>query len=592
MESYLRRLGEWRRGATNFFGNNRRNFKPTPPSVIDLSRLRQAQQPRSLLQQPLLSRRRGSFFRDKATSARSGVQEATANCCLTARGLYSQSTVPGFIQMAQARNPFRIIIWFVAFVGLGSVALSNLYELMHEYFQYPLTVNIRLEDVYNVEFPAVTLCNLNPVRKSLLCGQETDLDYTLQEFLCNKTAEMTVTRGEDEGQLEQFVMWLATKQRTEPELARTLGHQLPDLLRTCSIQGIKCDLDRMFTLVFSSRYGNCFCFHCNSNNEPVFRYRRLGRPEQGLELLIAVEQYEYLPITPEAGYMVMIHKQGHDPEEATDGIFVAPGQTTYVGVTMNSIYRLKAPYPSNCVPTWPSNSLQPNASLGKVYSRALCLKLCQQGAVLKNCSCESSFMPAPSYNSYNVCDVLNNNETLYCVDRVRRHYELGQLECNCPQACVETLFLKSTSIAAWAKDVGGTSHANRQRTRTRSSVPAKVVIYFQSLTAQNIRQVAQYSPSNLVSNMGGILGMYVSFSFLVIFEIFEVIARSVLSALRVWRSRNRQQAPASGGTWWKAEKPPAAAITVPETFYASRGVPIFQRPSLSLYQGSGNNRWR
>ncbi|KAH7962616.1 FMRFamide-activated amiloride-sensitive sodium channel [Rhipicephalus sanguineus] len=380
MESYLRQLGEWRRGATNFFGNNRRHFKPTPPSVIDLSRLRQAQQPRSQLHQQLLSRRRGSFFRDKATSARSGVQEATANCCLTARGLYSQSTVPGFIQMAQARNPFRIIIWFVAFVGLGSVALSNLYELMHEYFQYPLTVNIRLEDVNNVEFPAVTLCNLNPVRKSLLCGQETDLDYTLQEFLCNKTAEMTVTRGEDEGQLEQFVMWLATKQRTEPELAKTLGHQLPDLLRTCSIQGIKCDLDRMFTLVFSSRYGNCFCFHCNSNDEPVFRYRRLGRPEQGLELLIAVEQYEYLPITPEAGYMVMIHKQGHDPEEATDGIFVAPGQTTYVGVTV------------------------------------LCLKLCQQGAVLKNCSCESSFMPAPSYNSYNVCDVLNNNGILRMVN--------------------------------------------------------------------------------------------------------------------------------------------------------------------------------
>ncbi|XP_075534963.1 acid-sensing ion channel 1-like [Dermacentor variabilis] len=327
MESYLRRLGEWRRGATNFFGNSRGQLKPTPPSVIDLSRLRPAQQQ--------LSRRRGSFFRDKATSARSGVQEATANCCLTARGLYSQSTVPGFIQMAQARNPFRIIIWFVAFVGLGSVALSNLYELMHEYFQYPLTVNIRLEDVNNVEFPAVTLCNLNPVRKSQLCGQETDLDYNLQEFLCNKSAETTVTRGEDEDQLEQFVMWLATKQRTEPELAKTLGHQLADLLRTCSIQGIKCDLDRMFTLVFSSRYGNCFCFHCNSNNEPVFRYRRLGRPEQGLELLIAVEQHEYLPITPEAGYMVMIHKQGHDPEEATDGIFVSPGQTTYVGVTVD-----------------------------------------------------------------------------------------------------------------------------------------------------------------------------------------------------------------------------------------------------------------
>ncbi|KAK8774917.1 hypothetical protein V5799_010551 [Amblyomma americanum] len=228
MDSYLRRLGEWRRGATNFFGNSRGPFKPTPPSIIDLSRLRPAQQPRSQQRQQLL-KKRGSFFKDKATSARSGVHEATANCCLMARDLYSQSTVPGFIQLAQSRNPFRIVIWVVVFVGLGSVALSNLYELMDEYFRYPLTVNIRLEDVNNVEFPAVTICNLNPVRKSLLCGQETDLDYALQEYLCNKSAEMTV----------------------------------------------------------------------------------------------------------------------------------------------NSIYRLKAPYPSNCVTTWPPNSLQPNASLGKVYSRAV-----------------------------------------------------------------------------------------------------------------------------------------------------------------------------------------------------------------------------
>ncbi|XP_077553678.1 acid-sensing ion channel 2-like [Haemaphysalis longicornis] len=367
MESYLRRLGLWHRGTANVFDSSRRHIKPTPPSLIDLGRLRPAQPPRSRQRQ---GRSRGSSFKDRATSAVSHLPEATANCCLSARHLYAESTVPGFIQMAQARNPLRIIIWFVAFVGLGSVALTNLYELMDEYFQYPLTVNIRLEDVYNVEFPAVTMCNLNPVRKSLLCGQETDLDYDLQEFLCNTTAADTVTRGEDEGQLEQFVMWLATKQRTEPDLARLLGHQLPDLLKTCSIQGIKCDLERMFTVVFSSRYGNCFCFHCQSNNEPIFRYRRLGRPEQGLEILIAVEQHEYLPITPEAGYMIMIHKQGHDPEEATDGIFVAPGQTTYVGVTVNSIYRLKAPYPSNCVPTWPPNSLQPNASLGKVYSRA------------------------------------------------------------------------------------------------------------------------------------------------------------------------------------------------------------------------------
>lgn len=39
--------------------------------------------------------------------------------------------------------------------------------------------------------------------------------------------------------------------------------------------------------------------------------------------------------------------------------------------------------------------------------------------------------------------------------------------------------------------------------------------------------------------MGGILGMYVSFSFLVIFEIFEVIARSLIKAVNSWRNKKQ-----------------------------------------------------
>lgn len=124
--------------------------------------------------------------------------------------------------MAQARNPLRIIIWFVAFVGLGSVALTNLYELMDEYFQYPLTVNIRLEDVYNVEFPAVTMCNLNPVRKSLLCGQETDLDYDLQEFLCNTTAADTVVSAAPFRRVLSRLLW--PKRRCIPAEAISLRY--------------------------------------------------------------------------------------------------------------------------------------------------------------------------------------------------------------------------------------------------------------------------------------------------------------------------------------------------------------------------------
>ncbi|KAH9369834.1 hypothetical protein HPB48_015066 [Haemaphysalis longicornis] len=124
------------------------------------------------------------------------------------------------------------------------------------------------------------------------------------------------------------------------------------------------------------------------------------------------------------------------------------------------------------------------------------------------------------------------------------------------------------------------------------------MFFFLSLvpTKRPRRPSAATQPSNLVSNMGGILGMYVSFSFLVIFEIFEVIARSLLSAVKGWRSRYRnrqqqqQQQYGPGGAWWKAERPAAATVAPQGTLYSSRRgtPPLFQRASLSLYRGSVN----
>lgn len=173
----------------DLFSNNRRMFQQyrlAPPSFIDLNRLRPA--PRYYQHQ----RKRPSIQTKTSTTSDEASSEDHANCCFSARNMYALSTVPGFSQMAQSKHPLRIILWFIAFVGLGSVALGNLYDLLEEYFQYPLTVSIRLEDMTNVEFPAVTFCNLNPVRKSLLCGRDTDLSYELQEFLCNKSAVATV----------------------------------------------------------------------------------------------------------------------------------------------------------------------------------------------------------------------------------------------------------------------------------------------------------------------------------------------------------------------------------------------------------------
>lgn len=56
---------------------------------------------------------------------------------------------------------------------------------------------------------------------------------------------------------------------------------------------------------------------------------------------------------------------------------------------------------------------------------------------------------------------------------------------------------------------------------------AKVIVYFQTMTCEEVTQQAVFNAAKLFSALGGIMGMYVGFSFLSVFEIFEVMSRKV-----------------------------------------------------------------
>lgn len=60
--------------------------------------------------------------------------------------------------------------------------------LFDDYFSYPVSVSIRLEDTNGLLFPGVTICNQNPVRKSRFCDQETTalvIADDMRDFMCN-----------------------------------------------------------------------------------------------------------------------------------------------------------------------------------------------------------------------------------------------------------------------------------------------------------------------------------------------------------------------------------------------------------------------
>lgn len=83
--------------------------------------------------------------------------------------LFGETSLPGVRDIALSRSFLRRIFWIISFFFFGFLALRDISQLVSEYANYPITVDVRLRDSRRLPFPAVTVCNINMVRFSALC---------------------------------------------------------------------------------------------------------------------------------------------------------------------------------------------------------------------------------------------------------------------------------------------------------------------------------------------------------------------------------------------------------------------------------------
>ena len=116
--------------------------------------------------------------------------------------LFGESSVPGVRDIALSRSFLRRLFWVGSFFFFGFLALRDISQLVSEYYTYPITVDVRLRDSRRLQFPAVTICNLNIVRYSALCIanvsviKDSMIPRDLRDKLCgiqSSTASLTPT---------------------------------------------------------------------------------------------------------------------------------------------------------------------------------------------------------------------------------------------------------------------------------------------------------------------------------------------------------------------------------------------------------------
>ncbi|KAK7491315.1 hypothetical protein BaRGS_00017416, partial [Batillaria attramentaria] len=407
----------------------------------------------------------------------------------------------------------------------------NVVLVISNYYEYPVSTittvkfkvkqhhECRPQDAGNLDFPAVSVCNLNQ----------------LAEFDGWNTGEKGILRQMSE--IRTVLDFMSLQKRYES------GHQLQEMLIGCIYQGEQCT-SKQFQRFYNFHVGTCFTFNKKNNQAPVSK----PGPLHGLSLVLDAQSEEYMNHSQTVGFKVVVHPQNDMPFPEDEGILVSPGTVTDVAVTQEVVLRAPPPH-GNCSTYIGHENLLRNMYAEEFnvgYTAQACHRTCYQKLTIRKCNCCDSDYPCPAYmfgdvnltfcefhpdNESNPYELMEKLNKAGCMDEVREAIKAGHVECEglCKESCTETVFWEETSAGMWPSEAYVhtliETHPNlsyKDIDTIRKNI-VKVRVYFKQLNYQKVETVPAYNWYRLLSDIGGQLGLWVGFSVLTMVEILQLL---------------------------------------------------------------------
>jgi len=390
------------------------------------------------------------------------------------QGFAEETTAHGISQIASSKSVFWRLFWVLVTLGGGGMVIYQGILLFNTYMSKPIKSDIDITYRRSIKFPAVTICNLNIIRKSFLrkfSRADTNTSRmtrdlfdeekinTLKRFLNTDSSNAeeilnleNVTIDPEEYTKQQLLINLASYNESELERG---GHRFRELVFRCYFKGFSCkdrDFLKYWKTTWNWRYGNCFTFNSGATSQgkrkPVLTITKPG-PQYGLTLDLFVNQKEYIPIlSQEAGVRVLITGQRSIPFPVDEGFTVSPGFATSIALRQLSITRVD---PFNNGSCYSAESVEEFSIYkrykGSSYSVQGCMYSCLARAQVDNCNCTEMKFPSGK-------GICSTTSEVRCIQEMQRRYDDDDgLGCSakCPQPCSQVTYRMSSSSSAWSR---------------------------------------------------------------------------------------------------------------------------------------------
>ena len=434
------------------------------------------------------------------------------------------TTVHGIVHVFKSKSPVRRILWSIIFLAAAGYCLSNIIDRALHFASSPTSTTVSIELSDSQIFPTVTICNLNPVKRSFV------EPHGLEGLL--RLAYQPTTELSNISQLNNLCQMLSNNITSSIRalLAEELYHQgqlsLNEFILECTFGETFKECKNDFVPIITN-LGYCYSFNAR---EPL-EYVRMTGTRAGLYLLINIEQaMEYIAsFNGNAGVRIAIHPQGILPEPDERGIAVPPGKNGYI--SLKTIYTDDQTKKSQCTSHDSSLEYFPNFT----YSVSSCRANSELKNNVKHCNCldsRATHFP-PNINKCTISDLCCGLSALFALDSSK-----------CQPSCRRKEYQASVSYADFPSIDLGLSIANRYNIsidQVYQDILA-VNIYFEDLAITKSETTNSYSFVALLSDIGGQLGLFVGASVISMLEIglliFDIIKDLIFD--RTCRKKMRQ----------------------------------------------------
>ncbi|XP_042326037.1 acid-sensing ion channel 5 isoform X2 [Sceloporus undulatus] len=416
----------------------------------------------------------------------------------------------GVHNIIRTKSKTRKVLWMLIVVGSIVLVSWQIRSRFINYFSWPTTTSVVVQYVENIEFPAVTFCNLNRFQTQAVAN------LSIIVFLWSIVSEVLHMFHIGDTFDQELTKFLQGNQNFSiKEFTRNNGFYLnASTLLDCEFFGKPCfpeDFEHVFT-----EYGNCFTF--NHINVPATR--RVTLSGRGLSLLFDVKQGQFTDDPAlgfvDAGITFAVHSPKAPPR--FDGLGIATPVGMHAHATIRQVKTIIQEYP------W--GECNPNIKLQhhKLYSTYGCLQECKARYIQKWCYCLPFMLPGNGTE----CDM----EKFYnCVSPALYKIEImglcsvGTHNSTCPVPCEETDYPTTISYSTFGSEKA-LKYLSTKLRKTKDYIRHNLVyidIKYHDLNYKMTQQQKALSVSELLADVGGRLGLFCGASVITVIEIVEYI---------------------------------------------------------------------